>query len=461
MRSGWLGFQEILSLAVLLPLRNLRRNLKRNLATGSTIALGLAGILMMGGYYYRAAQWLRIYTVVIGHTGHLVVYSANGFEQFDLAPRESGIGRSEQDKIENVLRGDSRIDFFEKQLWGYGLLGNGCTSVPVSLKGYEPSIDQRLSVHAEVKKWMPEHRSILKGEGLWQEPREDQIMLTPALARTLGKLRVKSEFPAGTLVPVNCMDADARSKVGEDANVQLVAGTWSGNMNALDAEIVGQFSTGVDESDRDAAIVPVSLLQRLLDTESVARYAIWLKDERELPGFMNELRGKLNQAQVEAQVRRWDDEDLSPYYSGTVKFLVAMLTFVSGILGVVVVLSVFNSMTITILERSHEIGVYRALGFRRAQVNALLVLEALWLALLALVAGGVFGFAVIEVINRAKFVYYPPGVSDGLELSLFVPPGFSLEIGAVLIVLSVLVTWFSARQRLTKDITLLLGGPAR
>ena len=78
--------------------------------------------------------------------------------------------------------------------------------------------------------------------------------------------------------------------------------------------------------------------------------------------------------------------------------------FSYAIVGVVVAieaLAVFITMMGSVNERTHEIGVFRAIGFRRVHITRIILLEALAASLLAGVLGYVAGMAVTYAVLPA------------------------------------------------------------
>ena len=78
--------------------------------------------------------------------------------------------------------------------------------------------------------------------------------------------------------------------------------------------------------------------------------------------------------------------------------------FSYGIVGVVVAIEalvVFITMMSSVNERTHEIGVFRAIGFRRVHITRLILLEAVVASLLAGVLGYAAGMAVTYAVLPA------------------------------------------------------------
>ncbi len=446
----------------LLALRNLQRNLKRNVATGSAIAFGFAGILMLGAYVHRVQRYLETHTIFAAHTGHIAVFARGGFENFNYKPKEHSFSKCQQEVIEGILSADKNIEFFERQLWGSGLIGNGCLSLPFFARGLEPKVDERLTTQAQVREWLPDYKPFLKGRGLWHYPADlAPLALSRRLARGLGKVAVHDELSPGSVAIVDCAANDARASFARDANVQLLGERWEVALGAADGEVVAHYTTGFDESDNSALMAPLSVLQNLYETDAVGRYSLWLKDASTRQVTLSRLQESFSQAGIEADFLPWDDFQLSPYYAGTVQFLFAMASFIAVVMTVVVVFSVLNSTTMTILERSEEIGTYRALGFRRRIVRHLFVQESVWLSMISLAVGAVIGVVAIAFVNRAGIIYHPPGISDGMRLRLVLHPLYAISMAISLLLLTMFATWLATFGRLREEPAKLLGGITR
>jgi putative ABC transport system permease protein len=116
-----------------------------------------------------------------------------------------------------------------------------------------------------------------------------------------------------------------------------------------------------------------------------------------------------------------------------------LINSVSALLGVAIIIALFgivNTLILSIVERTREIGVLRAVGMSRRQLGAMVRIEAVVVALLGTVVGMVFGLVVAFALIR-------PILSDGLTASFpFVPMIVIFVIGIVLgIVASVVPAW--------------------
>jgi putative ABC transport system permease protein len=84
-------------------------------------------------------------------------------------------------------------------------------------------------------------------------------------------------------------------------------------------------------------------------------------------------------------------------------------------------LIVFTNMMASVNERKREIGIFRAIGFRKSHVIRIIFLEALIIGLIAGMAGYLFGIGVSQIIG--------PMITGTKGVRIFIDP--LLAIGAV------------------------------
>lgn len=89
----------------------------------------------------------------------------------------------------------------------------------------------------------------------------------------------------------------------------------------------------------------------------------------------------------------------------------ALLGFVAGLLGVTFLISlvgIANTLSLSIVERSRESAMLRALGLTRGQLRATLLVEALLLACSGALVGVAFGLVYGVLLTRATFTPNTP-----------------------------------------------------
>ena len=188
-----------------------------------------------------------------------------------------------------------------------------------------------------------------------------------------------------------------RLKIEIGGKVVLMAGDRQGDTQAQLARVRGIFDSGVDELDDYLVLGDISLARHFLVGEGadagaqpVTRFAIFLDDE----DTMAEWKMRLDQAVGSTTIAVLDWREMMPQLvqfiliddAGNYVFLVLIL--------IMVVFGILNTVLMSVLERSREFGLLRALGIGRTQLLLLVCCESLLLAMLAVAAGWAVGGGV-------------------------------------------------------------------
>lgn len=120
----------------------------------------------------------------------------------------------------------------------------------------------------------------------------------------------------------------------------------------------------------------------------------------------------------------------------------AVITIIASVFGIV------NTMYISVLERTREIGLMKALGMRSRAVAWLFRIEAAWIGFL----GGVLGAGLAVVVS----IVFNPWLTDELSLGegntiLMNDPSQIALLIIALIVVAILAGWFPARKAAKLD----------
>ena len=87
---------------------------------------------------------------------------------------------------------------------------------------------------------------------------------------------------------------------------------------------------------------------------------------------------------------------------------------------VVLVFTIYNTMTMSVMERVREIGTMRAMGANRPEVTRVFALEGGFLGVVGGVLGLILGLGIAAIINRAGIYYAPPFVTMYAKLEVFI-----------------------------------------
>jgi putative ABC transport system permease protein len=239
---------------------------------------------------------------------------------------------------------------------------------------------------------------------------EDAVLLARGLATTLG-------VESGDVITLLALSPD-------------------GMLNALDVRVAGILTTGVQDLDTRYLKMHLATAQRLLQTESVSDLLLVLADGVGLARGERVAERLVAAHQPPLVVVDWRAR--APFYDQVRNLYLGIFWFLGTVILVLVVLSTSNTLMMAVLERTRELGTLRAIGTSRAQVAAIVLLEALWLGLLGSLAGSLLGWLAMLAINAAGIqMPPPPGAVDPIDLQLaMVPAAFAGATALMLVVLA-------------------------
>ncbi|MCM3882787.1 ABC transporter permease [Frankia sp. R82] len=139
--------------------------------------------------------------------------------------------------------------------------------------------------------------------------------------------------------------------------------------------------------------------------------------------------------------------DQSEFVAQQEKQVDQLLGFIYVLLALAVIIALFgivNTLALSVIERTREIGLLRAVGMSRAQMRAMVVMESTIIsvfgAVLGVAVGSVFGWALTQAL-----------ASQGI--STFAYPAFTIVIVIVIgVLLGILAAVFPARRAARMDV---------
>jgi putative ABC transport system permease protein len=189
-------------------------------------------------------------------------------------------------------------------------------------------------------------------------------------------------------------------------------------------QVVGIFeSESLFESG--ALVIPIKTLQKMMGREGQATGFVITATESDRE-FLDGLRKR-----IEAAIPNVAATPARDYVIGDTQMRLAkvMSWTTAGVALVLGAVGMLNTMLMSIFERTREIGILRAVGWRRRRVLALVLGEALLIALGGTLLGGVLAIAGLRAVtlypSARGFIdpNVPPAV---LGLALFMGIGLSL-----------------------------------
>ena len=374
-----------------LALRNVFRQKARTALTLAIIGAGVAGLVLSGGFVENSLIKLRE-TTIHAQLGHLQIYRKGYFAEGKRSPYKYLIDRPEE--VLSTLRAMPEVRNAMSRLSFAGMLNNGKSDFAIFGEGVEPAGEAELGSQMQMvdgRKLEPgDHYAIMLGEGV-----------ASGMALKTGDV------------------------------VNLLLNTEEGALNSLEFTVVGTFRTFSKDYDAHAVRIALPDAQELLATQAVNAVVVELKDTASTAAVAGTLTSRLDPARYE--VKTW--EDLADFYEQTAALFKRQFAFLQAIILLSVLLSVANSVNMTIFERTGEFGTLMALGTRRAPIFRLVLFENVFVGFFGSCLGIVFGLVLAGVINALKLPLPPPPNSNsGYFAGIVLTPGIvviSFVVGAL------------------------------
>ena len=120
---------------------------------------------------------------------------------------------------------------------------------------------------------------------------------------------------------------------------------------------------------------------------------------------------------------RWDED--ADFYNKTAQLFARQFGFVRVVVAAIIVLSILNTMTMNVLERTWEIGVMLALGDRDGRCWPYLPARVRCSGWLGSLLGRRVGLALAVALNAVGIpMPAPPGMSHGFDAGVAVSTGW-------------------------------------
>jgi putative ABC transport system permease protein len=393
-----------------LAFRNILRNKRRSFVTLLAIGVGFAAISLFRGYTDATYDALRQTAVRGEGLAHLTVAKQGWFEKGKLDPQRYMFTEDEVQRVIKLIKEEKDVVVATPQIMIAGLVSNGTVSTIFVAQGLVPKEDK-------IIKGIFSSYGPIKGAGL-DEQKMYGVEMSRKLAEFLGL------------------------EAGKDG--VAMAATLNGQMNAMDIQVIGVYETGTDMTNDKFMRVNYAFAQALYDAKMAEKVVVLLDDWRKTNSMRLLLLDKLTRAGFNCDIKTWSE--LSIFYSKVKAMFDSIFFFLFTIVMIIVVMSTVNTMGMTVLERTREIGTLRALGLKRRGVNLLFALEGGFLGLFGSLFGMILHVATWAVIRIFQPTYTPPGTSISVPLVVHLVPQVMVVLMGCLILLSLVAAVIPARR---------------
>lgn len=376
-------------MTVYLAFRNLFRNVRRTVAVLLTIAIGCGTLFSFEGFINGVLDDYKDSTIHSRY-GHGQINTKGYRETVYQEPWKYWINNPKE--LISFLEVQDGIDFIFPRVGFSALLKNG----NITISGLGAGID------AEKEAKFFHSLNIVEGHPLTHEERG--CLLGKGLAKAL--------------------------KLSPGDTVTLLVNSIDGMRNQADFRVVGIFETGSFDFDSKIFRIQLKAAQNLMKTSSIESISLGLSDEKKWKAIVEALEKHFPSLEATS----FDVLD-KIYYQHSVDWLNGQFKVIQIIILSIVLLGIFNTVSMAILERKQEIGNLRANGESMKSIMTLFLSEGTFLGIF----GAIFGlsFSYLFLTNFLDHgILMPPG--PGLTRQFYITFKFEWNMVPPALLLSVI-----------------------
>lgn len=350
--------------------RNVFRAKARSAITIAALFFGVMMTLLLSAFVMGVGESL-VEETIQSRVGAIQVHKAGYFEKRDRQPLALYVEQTAE--LEARMRAVPNVKALTPRISFNGMLTNGSRGTIALITAVDPST---------VREALPKLDLYLEGTPLAKEDRNG-AHVGLALNHALG---LKPGVP-----------------------LMLQAQGLGGRDNALDLEPRGVLAGQNPLEGKRAVTVPLGFAQSLLGMErKVTEYVVAIDDVNKLEETAAGLRAVLGEGY---EVQTW--EQLRPALRDSRLLQRAVLGAIAVIFLIIALFGVANTLLMTVLERTREIGTLLAVGMTRSMVARLFVLEALLQAVIGALGGLVVALVLVMLARNGGGVTVSMGAGQG------------------------------------------------
>lgn len=395
-----------------IAVRNVLRNRRRTLITLAALLVGVAVMVSIRGLL-NGFQRSLVESVVAGQTGAVQVHKKGYLKNVLAAPLTMDIPADAAflrkiEQLPHVTGVAPRIAFA-------GMVSLGEETIFLTLQAADPA--------REFKVCPLRKDTIVDGGKFKDGTVKDAMVVTTEMDKALRDKAGKTKDPPA-----------------------LLASDIDGQLSGENVSLVGTLALN-GPGERKLGLVRLDVAQRLL----------------KMPGRATELLIAVDNVDFIPQVQQAVAAAVGPEYEvnsweEVAKFVVSardrqnvIISIVATIFMLLMLLGVANTMLMSVLERTREIGTMMAVGVRRAKIVALFLIEALVIGALGGVVGGATGYAAVAWMAARGIEVTAPGSNVPFTIRPFVPFSYLVMVTAIAaigaLVFSLYPAWRASRLR--------------
>lgn len=366
--------------------RNVWRNRRRSLLTLMALAIGVMSVIFAESYIVGLTNSM-VEGIVKTQTGHIRIAHKEYLRLERIMPKEYLLDNTSQikDHLNNIP--GVKVSKLLEQIKFNVLISHENENEGALAIGIEPQAADQV---------MELSNSIVKGGYFGQKGNQSDTKSSVIIGKGLSET-------------LNVDIGDEVLVVTTDINYSTYA---------LPFKVAGIFETGITNMDKRLLYVNLARAREMLDCGDAAHDILVYLDNPDsavtaAETVKTEMAGTIPESK-DYSVTPWQHSDL---LENAVPVIKNVYGTILDIIMLIVALVILNTMLMAVMERYHEIGVMKALGFRNKEIFSMILTEAFYIGSIGAIIGGILGGSLSAWLEKV-----------GIDLTKLISPEVMKEI---------------------------------
>ncbi len=377
--------------------RNIWRNKRRSIITLAAVCFATLLAIAMRGIQIGTYA-LNYRTVIEQFTGYVQI-QPKGFQENPSLNKSFRYTK----QLQNELSSIHEVPAFTPRIYADGLISYKDASLGSAIFGIEPEAEKNVTTLAD-------------------KVRDGKFLM--------------SDSSYNIVIGASLLE-NIKANIGD--TVVILAQGYDGSLGNMKFKIAGTIKMGSKEFDAMAVFMGLKTAQYMLGMrDRINVIAINAAGLNDAPEVKSAVQSKINDTNL--AVLLWNE--VVPELTQVIEFDNVSGIFFLGILIIIVAFGILNTILMSVTERFKEFGVELAIGMPQLSLVKLVYVETLFITILGLIAGNIFGYFInLYIVHNPIIlggdltrIYEEYGFLPRLESSL--QPGIFFNISLSVLIIS-------------------------
>lgn len=403
---------------IIMAWRNMWRNWRRTTIAAVAIVLGLILLISMSALI-KGSDEAMFGNAVRFYGGNISIHAVGFREKMNRSPL---IPLADPDQVVKIALEQDHVVGAYKRINTAGLVSAAGATAAVGITAVEPSIEVLTSIIAE---------NIIQGRYLQNED-ENAILISKTLADYLG--------------------------IQSGERITLLGQRKDESMRQHSMNVVGVYSLGVPDIEKGMVYMNLAQAQTLYNLRGqVTEVAVSLEQIGQEEAVVEKLQVLLPQYEIDS----W--KSLKPDINDTMAMKGSFTTIFGLVVLIIASIGILNLMLMAVFERTREMGVLAALGWKGRQIMLLFLLEGTMVGAVGALIGGFLSWLLVMYLGRIgldfSFAQEMGGEAVALLGSILYPSipiiniiTYSLSVMLIAAIASLIPAWQASRNEPAKSL---------